>query len=174
MSKKTPSFVHEIALRTTPHDRRVLDVRLDKGRELYNACLDESLCRLDRMRESNDYQIARKVKSKKERQPLFKEVRKEHGFSEYDLHRACTEIRNNCDIKRHVDSNTSQKIASRAFNAVNEHAFGKRGKPRFKGKGRFRSLEGKSNNTGIRFKDGQLLWAGLKLNPLYDKKDTHG
>lgn len=60
-----------------------------------------------------------------------------------------------------------------------------RGRPRFKAKGRFRSLEGKSNTAGIRFRDGYtpttntlvwgyIEWRGLKLQTLFDHKDKHG
>jgi transposase len=52
--------------------------------------------------------------------------------------------------------------------------FGKRGKPRFKARGRYRSVEGKSNASGIRFKDGRLVWGTLSLRPLFDRKDKHG
>jgi putative transposase len=52
--------------------------------------------------------------------------------------------------------------------------FSKRGRPRFKGKNRFRSIEGKSNSAGIRFKDGKIYWSGLELKAIYDRKDKHG
>ena len=35
-------------------------------------------------------------------------------------------------------------------------------------------MEGKSNTSGIRWKDDQVLWSGLKLQPLFDLKDKHG
>jgi len=38
MRTATPSFIHELPLRTTPHDAAVLEVRLDAARNLYNAC----------------------------------------------------------------------------------------------------------------------------------------
>ena len=56
MRTATPSFIHELPLRTTPHDAAVLEVRLDAARNLYNACLQEALRRLDLMRESKAYQ----------------------------------------------------------------------------------------------------------------------
>ena len=55
--------------------------------------------------------------------------------------------------------------------------FGKRGRPR--GKGRFRSIEGKSNKSGIRFTEGKVIWnikkaKKLSLSPLFDHKDRCG
>jgi putative transposase len=82
--------------------------------------------------------------------------------------------KNSCHIGDHLDAHSTQKIATRAFKAVSEYMFGKRGRPRFKSKNRFRSMEGKSNASGIRFKDGKILWSGLELKPLYDHQDSHG
>ncbi len=36
---KTPSFIHEFQVVTTHKDNRMLDIRLEAGRHLYNACL---------------------------------------------------------------------------------------------------------------------------------------
>jgi hypothetical protein len=52
MRKKTPSFIAEFPLSTKPADERELSIRLDGARQIYNACLGESLRRLDLMRES--------------------------------------------------------------------------------------------------------------------------
>lgn len=82
--------------------------------------------------------------------------------------------KNSCSIGDHLDAHSTQKIATRAFGAISQYMFGKRGRPRFKNKNRFRSIEGKSNASGIRFKDGKIYWSGLELITLYDHKDKHG
>jgi hypothetical protein len=41
----TDTFIHEMPLRTTPHDEAVLGVRLEAARNLCNACLREPLRR---------------------------------------------------------------------------------------------------------------------------------
>ena len=74
------TFIHEIPLKTTPHDEAVLDVRLDAARNLYNACLRESLRRLDLMRESKAYRAARVLPKGKARNAVFKTARGFHGF----------------------------------------------------------------------------------------------
>jgi hypothetical protein len=58
MRKKTPSFIAEFPLATTPADDRELSIRLDAARQIYNASLGESLRRLDLMRESKAWQAA--------------------------------------------------------------------------------------------------------------------
>jgi len=168
------TFIHEIPLRTTPHDAAVLDTRLDAARQLYNACLRESLRRLDLMRESKQFQTARKIPKGKLRNAAYKVAHNQHQFQEYSLHAFAAITKNACWIGVHLDINTVQKIASRAFAATEQHAYGGRGRPRFKRFGWLTSVEGKSNNMGIRWRDNHVVWSGLKLQPLFDLKDKHG
>lgn len=168
------TFIHEILLKTTPHDEAVLDVRLDAARQLYNACLRESLRRLDLMRESKTYQSARELPKGKARNAAFKTARGFHGFQEYGLHAFAARTCKACWLGDHLDAFTIQKVATRAFGAVEQHAYGARGRPRFKRYNWFTSLEGKSNAAGIRWGNDHVLWSGLKLAPLFDIKDKHG
>jgi putative transposase len=168
------TFIHEIPLRTTPHDVAVLDVRLDAARQLYNACLRESLRRLDLMRESKQYQTARTLPKGKPRNVAFKAALDQHQFQEYGLHTFAVQAKNACWIGDHLDVHVVQKIASRAFGATEQHAYGGRGRPRFKRFGWLSSIEGKSNAAGIRWRDDHVVWSGLKLQPLFDLKDKHG
>ncbi len=66
-------------------------------------------------------------------------------------------------IKEHLDAQAIQKVATRAFKATERLLFGKAKKVRFKGKGQFASLEGKTNKQGIRWTGNGVEWAGLKL-----------
>jgi putative transposase len=101
------------------------------------------------------------------------------GFSEYDLHDLSTSVRKTrCHLGSFegLDSNTVQKLASRAFRACNEVLTLKRGKPRFKGYGQpLGSVEGKTNISGLMFKvsDGTLRWGNLKLECVFDDNDPY-
>ena len=69
--------------------------------------------------------------------------------------------------------------ANRAFKAVQRIAFGQAKRVRFKGKNQLKSVEGKSNKTGIRYKQetGYVEWNGLKLKCIIDVNDevvVHG
>ena len=132
---KTPSFIHELPLKVNPIEANVLRKRLEANRQLYNACLGEALRRLNPMRQSNIWQEARemsqnikdrkgKSKPNKERAESFKQAREEYGFSEYSLHEYAKLIRQACFISDHIDSSTAQKTATRAFNAVEQYAYG--------------------------------------------------
>ncbi len=176
----TASFIHELPLLASIFQEKVLLTRMDMARQLYNACLSESLRRLDLMRESRQYQGARAIpyKDKTKRSESFKAVNEKFGFSAFSLHKFSVDTKNACHIGEHLDVHTVQKIASRAFDAVRKYAFRKRDRPRFKGKHQRVSVESKSNAAGIRFrtdgKQSRIEWSGLKLPCIFDKKDKHG
>lgn len=177
---RTASFIHEVPLSVDERQERVLLIRMDQARMLYNACLGESLKRLGLVRQSGMFGIAVKMdrSMRKERSAAFREANARYGFSEYALHKYAVSCKNRCAIGDHLDVHTVQKTATRAFNAVQMHALGKRGKPRFKGKGQLVSVESKSNDAGIRFRTDALTsrveWGGLSLPLVLDLKDKHG
>lgn len=173
---KTPSFIVEIPLTVSDKDAGVLSSRFEAGRQLYNACLGEAMRRQKLVNQSKKYQEARSLKKGKARTVTFKEANQTYGYSEYDLHSYCTTVRNSW-IGEHIDSNTAQKLATRAFNASCRVAFGQAKKVRFKGKNQLDSLEGKTNKTGIRWVNENLVWGGIKLKPYlttYDPVMIHG
>jgi len=177
MSKsKTPSFILELPLKIDASQEATLHTHFEAGRQLYNAILGEAKRRLELLRESKAFRVARKMPKGKERTSTFKKLNECFNFREYDLHKYATEIRQSW-IGKHIDSNTAQKIATRAFVAVQKLAFGQAKKVRFKGKNQFDSVEGKTNTSGIRFKNNQILWGKLTLDCMVDSSDpvvAHG
>jgi len=176
---KTPTFILELALDTSPHDEVELNARFEAARQLYNACLDESKRRLDLLRQSNEFNHAKRMpktvkgKRNKVRSLAFKALNAKFGFSEYSIMNHAKKIRNSW-INDHIDSSTAQTLASRAFKAVQKVAFGQAKRVRFKGKNQLKSVESKTNKTGIRYneKTGHVLWKGLKLKCIIDVNDA--
>lgn len=165
MSKKssTPSFVVELPLMVVQKDEGILLTRLEAARQLYNACLGEGMRRVRLIRQSKDFSKARSLKSSNpERKVLFKRARERYDFSEYALHSYVTRLRHSW-LSDHIDSNTAQKVATRAYKASEKALFGKAKKVRFKGKNQMDSVEGKSNKSGIKWKGEALVWGGLQL-----------
>jgi hypothetical protein len=177
---KTSSFIHEFPLLVSNRQETKLLARMDMARQLYNACLGEALRRLALLRQSKKYQAARRVnrEDKKARSKAFKDANQHYGFTEYGLHKFAIRVKNACHIGDHLDVHTVQKTASRAFCAVMMFAVTKRGRPRFKGQGQLLSVESKSNAAGIRFRAcknrSHVLWSGLALPVILDRKDRHG
>jgi hypothetical protein len=147
MKSKTSSFILEL-------QSKIL-IRLEAGRQLYNACLGESLKRLDLLKQSNEYQEIIKVAKREQRTEAFKPLNREFEFTEYDIHHYAAGIRNSW-IHEHIGIHIAQKIATRAFKAVQKKAFWKANNVRFKGKNQFDTLEGKNNDTGLIFFTGQV------------------
>jgi transposase len=133
--------------------------------------LGEALRRVKLIRQSKDFNKARILKpSNPERKVLFKRSRERYNFSEYALHSYSTQIRHSW-IGDHIDSNTAQKLATRAYKAVEKVLFGKSKKVRFKGKNQMDSVEGKSNKSGIKWKGECVEWGGLQLKALITSHD---
>lgn len=184
MSKaSSSSFVHEFSLKTCKEEESEIETRFQAARNLRNACLSHCLKLIVQMRASKAWQEARNLGKTKEavkkRRELYRKVRKKFKFSEYNLHRVAAQLAKNCWIGDHLDSHVIQKVATAAYHASDQYLCGKRGRPRFKSHWALHSVEGKSNKTGIRFKDGVVIWnikkgKKLTLNLIYDFKDKHG
>ncbi|MDJ0620955.1 MAG: hypothetical protein QNJ63_30165 [Calothrix sp. MO_192.B10] len=148
MAAKTSSCITEIPLITTSKDLSVLAARLEGGRQLYNAVLSEGKTRLELIRNSQLYQQAKLIPKtdKKARSTAFQKAHEAYRFRDYDLQAFANKTAiASVWIKSHLDANTIQKIATRAFKALERMLFGKAKKVRFKQKGQFSSLEGKTN-----------------------------
>ncbi|MGK7873228.1 MAG: RNA-guided endonuclease TnpB family protein [Xenococcaceae cyanobacterium] len=182
MSRKTtPSFVTEIPLVVDSKQEKELLARFQAGRQLYNACLNETMARMELVRNSDAYQQAKKLPKfitnkkgeqiqNKARTQALKVAREAYRYGEYDLHSYAILV-SKCSkwIAEKLDSNTQQKIATRAFQTSEKVLFGQAKKVRYKVTSRFKSLEGKTNKQGIRWKDNQLVWGKLKLDPIIDE-----
>ena len=111
---KTASFVLELELFLTPHERKLLKKKLNIARQIYNACLGEALKRLHKIQNDKNYGILvcslkelnkkidalEKKKPSKEQKAALKQMKLEksfvqselkslelsHGYSEYQLH----------------------------------------------------------------------------------------
>jgi transposase len=185
MSKraKTASFIVELPLSPTPGQSKVIRAHLEAGRNLYNALLSEANKRLKHLKSSPEWQAAKAIAKtplcKAQRQAAFKEAREKYEFSEYALHHFATMARSSW-IAEHLDANTAQTLATRAFRAVERVAIGRAKKVRFRSRGRgLDSLEGKTNKQGLRFvldksaegNQGWLVWGQLKVAALMDWQD---
>ncbi len=178
---KTPTFLVELPLQVNAQQAKHLRAHFEAARCLYNALLGEAMQRLKLMRADPRWQEARRLPrtQKQERAATFSQLREEYGFSEYAMHAFATQARTSW-IADHVDSNTAQKLATRAFQAVLRVCFGQARQVRFKSRGRgLDSVEGKTNTSGIRFvlqtpdegNAGWLVWQRDHLPALIDWND---
>jgi hypothetical protein len=94
----TKSFIHEFQLVTTPKENRILEVCLNAGRNLYNACLSETLTRLHAMRGSDAWRTARDRPHGKPRTAAFQAVNDRFAYGEYALHKYAAKVCHACWI----------------------------------------------------------------------------
>jgi len=83
----TPNFVLTLKLNTELYQEDILNKRLDIGRRIYNACLNELGKRYRLMVESKEYQRALKLpKEDGIRNRVLLELNKKYRLTEYSLH----------------------------------------------------------------------------------------
>lgn len=165
------NFILTLKLNTQPFQEDILNKRLEIGRQMYNACLNELYKRYRTLQQSKEYRKVCKMNKGKERNKLFNELNRKYGLTEYSLHDFVKPMQHH--FKNNIDSFTAQKIATRCFNAFQKLMFHEADKVKFKRYGEMNSLEGKSNKTGIRFVDNQLAWNGLSIPVIIKKNDTY-
>jgi putative transposase len=175
--KRTPSFVCEIPLRVTPAQQRTLLARFEAARQVYNACLGEARRRVRLIQQAKVYQQARKLpKDDPQRAALFAQARTQYHFHAYALHAYAGTLRQSW-LQQHLDANTVQKLATRAYHAANRLLLGQAKRVRFKGPSQMDSVEGKKATVGIRWGTDRVEWSGLVLPALIDPADlvqAHG
>ncbi len=169
------SFVLELPLKADSKQDSELQARFNAAMRLYNNVLREAKARMELVRKSEAYQAAKKISRdrNKERSDAFKGAREAYRFNDYDFQAYANKAAKDSKwISDKVDSNTQQKLATRAFKAVERVLFGKAKDVRFKVESRFRSVEGKTNKQGIRWKNNHVIWCGLYLPAIIDTENV--
>jgi putative transposase len=161
-----PSFVMELPLKVDSKQDSELQARFNAAMRLYNNVLGEARTRMELLRNSEAYQTAKGISrdNKKERSEAFSKPREQARFSDYDLQAYANRAAKDSKwIAQKIDAQVQQKLATRAFKAVERVLFGKAKDVRFKVESRFRSVEGKTNKQGIKWQNNHVVWTGLKL-----------
>jgi hypothetical protein len=180
MAKKAKQrFVLSLKLDIEQFQEDILSKRFEIGRQLYNAVLGQALNRYKEMSKTKRYKYNQKSisdiykanpdknKAKKLAKSYFKirnDMLSEFRLSEYSLHADIAAMQK--VFKNNIDSFTAQKIASNAWKAFDKLLFGNGEIVHFKKYANgLNSLEGKSNNTGIKYKIdlNRLEWNGLSI-----------
>ena len=167
----TPSSVFQLTLRPTQQQAKELLKLQNMGRQLYNACLGESLKRLKQVKRAPLYRQTielDKVEDKKQRTENFKQLNETYGFTKAAIQRYAVECKNQSKFLDQLGVHVIQKLAVRAFESVQKIAFGKAKKVHFKHEGEFVTLEGKNNETYLRFNNGYAM-VGKNRKTMYLK-----
>ncbi|MCQ6277597.1 transposase, partial [Bacillus sp. V3B] len=164
--KSTPTYTIEFPLLHIPvRQQHCLEKKFKIARNVYNSCLGGTLKRHKRVKADPKYRVLLHEPKSKERDKQLSDIRLAYGFSEYSLHDFVKPVQHK--FKEHIGSLEAQKLATRAFQAVEKLHFRKAKKVHFKSFGDDISVENKSNTTGLRYADGCILWGNrpTKKNP---------
>ena len=169
------NYIVQFSLKVEKYQEDILEKRFRIGRDMYNSLLEKMWKKYSEMVKRRDYrELVDEILKTKERKTLYKKleaIRKEWGFTEYAFHKEIKDMQKY--FKKNIDSFTAQKIASQVWRAFEKMMYGNGQKVHFKSADEFKSLEGKSNGTGIRYMDGYIDWKGLKLKILIDEKNYY-
>ena len=160
------NFIVQFPLKTEKYQEDILDKRFETGRQIYNSLLNITQKRYKEMIKTKKYRnlISQLSGDKNKDKDIWKqinELRKQYRMSEYSFYKDVQRLQHH--FSDNIDSYTTQRIASNLWRAYEELFYGNGEQIHYKKFGSIHSLEGKSNKTGIRFKDDTILWNGLKI-----------
>lgn len=185
----TPSFVLKLELNASYKDKNLIDKRFRICKTLYNAALSYLTKRLRGVWGDKNYrkiltelkdkealkgmsEIQRKA-YKKDKSKALKEIEASYGYS---LQHTLNYI--NSIYKTHYHGGIGavlvQKLCERAFDAVEKTHYGKAKKVNYESLyyGDF-SVEGRTNETNLRFIDNKLKWFELEIPVKINKNNSY-
>lgn len=165
------NFIIQFPLKTEKYQEDSLNKRFEIGRKIYNSLVNITQKRYKEMVKTEEYRkiLAYLTNDNKKDKTVWKkinDIRKQYGMSEYSFHEDVKQMQKY--FKSNMDSFTAQKIATELWKSYDKLFYGNGKKVYYKKYGEFNSLEGKSNTTGIRFKDDMITWNGLKIPVVID------
>ncbi|MBQ9302318.1 hypothetical protein [Butyrivibrio sp.] len=167
-------------LNISAYDIHILDKRFFIAFIMQNKLITHAKKQLSCMRQDKHYRyfMDEYVKLKGNDDPQVKcqrqligeellRIRQAYGLSEYQFHDWISVQQHR--YKKHIDSLTAQKIATRVWKSVEDVLFKKGKNIHYKKLASLMSVEGKNNASGIRFVKGRLCWNGLIIQPQIHK-----
>ena len=178
------NFIVQFPLKTELYQEDILNKRFEIGRKIYNSLVTVTQKRYKEMVKTQIYRSIKEelkliyqskdkinLKRKTELCKQLNEMYKQYKLNEYSFH---TDVKNmQKHFKNNIDSFTAQKIATNLWKAYDKLLFGKGEYIHYKRYDTFNSFEGKTNSTGIRFKENKLIWNGLNIPVIIDYKNPY-
>lgn len=168
--KKTPHFIIEFPLQTEIYQEHVLNKRFDIARRMQNAVLNMAVKRYFEMTKTVKFRElwTQLGNDKKKNEPVWLQIFQmmdDYRIGKSHFEKDIKSMQKH--FKKNIDSFTAQKIALKVWEAFDDVLFGKGEEFHFKKYGQVDSVEGKSNNTGIRYirrnDHNYILWFGLMV-----------
>ena len=165
------NFVIQFPLKTEKYQEDKLNKRFEIGRQIYNALVTITQKRYKEMIKTKRYRnlmnsLTGDKKKDKEIWKQINDIHKEFCMTEYDMIKDAKLLQHH--FKDNIDTFTSQKISVFVWKSYEKLFFGNGKTIHYKKYGQMNSLEGKSNKTGIRFKDNSIYWNRLIIPVVID------
>lgn len=170
------SFVVEFPLKTESWQRDILNKRFSIAEHMYNSLLNVTFKRYREMKSTKEYRnlVSLLSNDKNSNKSIYRQIndlRKRYGLSEYAFHSDIKYMQKH--FKENIDSFTAQKIATHLWKSYEKMFFSNGNHIHYKKKGSLKSVEGKSNRTGIIFKNDILYWKGLEMPVIIDYRNAY-
>ena len=178
------NFIVQFPLRTELYQEDILNKRFEIGRKIYNSLVTVTQKRYKEMVKTKIYRSIKEelkeiyqskdkinLKRKKELCKQLNEMYKQYKLNEYSFHSDIKHMQKH--FKDNIDSFAAQKIATNLWKAYDKLLFGNGNAIHYKRYDTFNSFEGKTNSTGIRFKDNNLIWNGLNIPVVIDYNNPY-
>lgn len=170
-------FALTLRLMTTEEDEAILAKRFRIASHIYNVMVKEARKRLHKLRKDKEYKeimkhlSVSKGKYRKGDKTRLRELNRLYGLSEYDFHFYID--RGQKQYSQNIDSQARQKIATNVWRATEKVLYSTGKTIHFHKEGNLKSISGKSNATGIRYRNEYLLWNGLDIPVRIRKNDSY-
>ena len=160
------NFIVQFPLRTEKYQEDILEKRFKIAKYIYNSLVTITQSRYKEMIKTKRYRnlLNQLTGDKEEDKPIWKEIefmRKEYNLTEYSFHKDVKPLQKH--FSKNIDAFTAQKIATALWKAYDKLFYDNGEVVHYKRYDGITSLEGKSNNTGIHFKNDTLIWNKLSI-----------
>lgn len=171
------NFILQLNLRTNKYQEEILNKRFEIGRHIFNSLNNVEQKKLQRLEENKVYRRLEKqlkkmkYKNKKLKKQRTDMIKKEYRLTEYDFINDIKPIYK--VFSKNIDARTCQSIASNLWSAYKKYLFGNGKEIHYKKYGEFNTFEGNDNITGIKYRNGYIVWNKLELKTFVRQNDVY-
>ena len=170
------NFILQLNLRTNRYQEEILNKRFEIGRHIFNSLNNVERKKLQRLEENKEYRrLEIQLKKINYKDKKLKKQRidiiKQYGFSEYNFMNDIKPIYK--VFSQNIDARTSQSIASNLWKAYQKYLFGNGKGIHYKRFDDFNTFESNDNKTGIKYRNGYIVWNKLELKTFVRQNDVY-
>ena len=176
----SPSFILEKKLLTSQSDERALDLRLCYAWRIKVQLVKYARKQLDKLASDKEYHLLLQERKslpagtgsrRKEINSALSAIRMNYGLSQYQFKLWVQPLQHR--YGKHIDSRTAQCVADDIWKAIDRFLFDKGKTVHIPKRNDVNSIKGNDNKTGIRYRNGRILWNGLSIGVARDKSNDY-